>query len=95
MKKSKYSVDYPEFVLQNITELYAERTARGLSLRALSDRTGVPYVSLWNYENLRTWPCPINYNRIARFFNWTCWADPHAHKKNIMNLRRNKKHDRG
>lgn len=63
----------PDYVYDNICDLRAERSCRGLTREDLSVRSGVPVYSIRDYEQLKAWPGPGNYNRLARCLHWKLW----------------------
>ena len=63
----------PQYVLENLDAMKAEREARGLSRKEVSEQTGIGAGTLRSYENNRMSADRPNYNRLAEFFGWRLW----------------------
>ena len=58
---------------ENLDAMKAEREARGLSRKEVSEQIGIEVGMLRSYENNRMSAWRPNYNRLAEFFGWRLW----------------------
>lgn len=63
----------PDYVIQNISDLYDARKCRGLTRAELADLAGIQHSIYSAIENMSIYPRPDSYNRLAKVLRWKLW----------------------
>ena len=70
---TRKKVNRPSFVAEHVDMLNAERKERGISLRVLSELSGVSLDTLGSYVYGAYMPTRKNYNKLAVVLGWEEW----------------------